>query len=90
MINTIKSVLKNDGRVSGTWLFGSYARGDEKSNSDVDIMIELNKEKQYSMCDLLDISYLLENEIRRKVDSVEKGYLKDFALQTAANDLIKI
>ena len=90
IINTIKSVLKNDGRVNGAWLFGSYARGEEKLNSDVDIMIELNKEKKYSMFDILDIAYLLENKINRKVDLVEKGYLKDFALQTATRDLIKI
>ncbi len=90
IINAIKSVLKNDGRVANAWLFGSYARGEEKLNSDVDIMIELNKEKKYSMFDMLDISFLLENKIGRKVDLVEKGCLKDFALQTATNDLIKI
>ena len=90
IINIIKSVLKNDGRVATAWLFGSYARGEEKLNSDVDIMIELNNKKQYSMFDVIDISFLLENKISRKVDLVEKGYLKDFALQTATNDLIKI
>lgn len=90
IINSIKSVLKNDGRVASAWLFGSYARGEEKLNSDIDIMIELNNEKQYSMFDMIDISFLLENKIKRKVDLVEKGYLKDFALQTATNDLIKI
>ena len=90
IINIIKSVFKNDGRVATAWLFGSYARGEEKLNSDVDIMIELNNKKQYSMFDMIDISFLLENKISRKVDLVEKGYLKDFALQTATNDLIKI
>ncbi len=90
LINSIQSVLKKDGRVAGAWLFGSYARGEEKLSSDVDIMIELNNDKQYSMFDILDISYLLENKISRKVDLVEKGCLKDFALKTATNDLIKI
>ena len=90
IINSIKSFFNADGRVASAWLFGSYARGEEKLNSDIDIMIELNKEKKYSMFDLLDISYLLENKIHRKVDLVEKGCLKDFALQTASNDLIKI
>lgn len=90
IIDIIKSVLKNDGRVATAWLFGSYSRGEEKLNSDVDIMIELNNKKQYSMFDMIDISFLLENKISRKVDLVEKGYLKDFALQTATNDLIKI
>ena len=90
IINAIKYVLKNDGRVASAWLFGSYARGEEKPDSDVDIMIELDNEKKYSMFDMIDISFLLENKICRKVDLVEKGCLKDFALQTATNDLIKI
>lgn len=90
LINSIQSVLTNDGRVASAWLFGSYARGEEGSGSDVDIMVELNKEKKYSMFDMLDISFLLERKINRKVDLVEKGCLKDFALATANNDLIKI
>ncbi len=90
VINLIKSTLKKDGRVSAAWLFGSTARGEEKPNSDVDIMVEMNNAKNYSMFDLLDIAFIIENEISRKVDLVEKGYLKDFAMKTAANDLIKI
>lgn len=90
IIDSIKSVLNNDGRVESAWLFGSFARGEEKLNSDVDIMIELNQQKQYSMFDVLDISFLLEKAINRKVDLVEKECLKDYALQTATNDLIKI
>ena len=42
------------------------------------------------MFDLLNIAFIIENKINRKVDLVEKGYLKDFAMKTAANDLTKI
>ena len=89
-INLIKTVLKNDGRVAAAWLFGFFARGEEKINSDVDIMIELKNNKKKSLFDLLDISFLLEATIKKKVDLVKKGYLKDFALETASSDLIKI
>lgn len=89
-INLIKAILRKDGRVAAAWLFGSIAKGEEKPNSDLDIMVEMNNEKKYSMFDLLDISFIIESKINRKVDLVEKGYLKDFAMQTAANDLIKI
>jgi predicted nucleotidyltransferase len=89
LINLIKTTLKKDGRVTAAWLFGSAARGEEKLNSDVEIMVEMNKAKKYSMFDLLDIAFIIENKINRKVDLVEKGYLKDFAMKTASNDLIK-
>ena len=76
--------------MSAAWLFGSVARGEEKPNSDVDIMVEMNDAKKYSMFDLLDIAFIIETKINRKVDLVEKGYLKDFAMETASKDLIKI
>jgi predicted nucleotidyltransferase len=90
VLSLINNVLKKDGRVSSAWLFGSVARGEEKLNSDMDIMVEMNTKKQYSMFDLMDIAYLIEQKINRKVDLVEKGYLKDFAAETANNDFIKI
>ena len=90
LIESIKSLLKKDGRVSSAWLFGSFARDENKSESDIDIMVELNNNKKYSLFDLMDISFLLESKLNKKVDLVEKGYLKDFALETASKDLIKI
>lgn len=90
IISIIKTTLKKDGRVASAWLFGSLARGDNHANSDVDIMVEMNNEKNYSMFDLLDIAFIIENKINKKVDLVEKGYLKDFAMKAAANDFMKI
>ena len=88
--NSIKAVLKLDGRVEGAWLFGSVARGEARKNSDVDLMVELNTKKKYSFFDLADIAYRIEQKINLKVDLVEKGYLKNFAHETAQNDWIKI
>jgi predicted nucleotidyltransferase len=90
IIQLIKSSLEKDGRVAKAWLFGSFARDLANSASDIDIMVEMNDSKKYSMFDLLDIAHILQNKTNRKVDLVEKGYLKDFAMKTASNDLIKI
>ncbi len=90
IIDVIKKTLILDGRVNAAWLFGSVARGEAHFNSDVDLMVELKSDKKYSMFDLLDLEHLLGQPIKRKVDIVEKGYLKGFSLSTAENDLIKI
>jgi predicted nucleotidyltransferase len=90
IVSVIKAALKSDGRVEKAWLFGSVARGEARKDSDVDIMVELNKKKKYSFFDLADIAYRIEQKINRKVDLVEKGYLKNFAHDTAQNDWIKI
>ncbi|MFZ6665075.1 nucleotidyltransferase domain-containing protein [Peijinzhouia sedimentorum] len=90
IVTEIKKVLQIDGRVAAAWLYGSMAIGEEKPESDVDIIIEFNDKKQYSMFDLLDIAHNIENKIDRKVDLVEKGQLEEFALKSAKNNLLKI
>lgn len=90
IVTKIKKVLQIDGRVAAAWLYGSMATGEEKPDSDADIIIEFNDKKKYSMFDLLDIAHKLENKIDRKVDLVEKGQLEDFALKSAKNNLLKI
>lgn len=90
IIEVIKKTLSLDGRVNTAWLYGSVARGEANYNSDIDLMVELKSDKKYSMFDLLDLEYLLGQPIKRKVDIVEKGYLKGFSLNSAENDLIKI
>ncbi|WP_205943616.1 nucleotidyltransferase domain-containing protein [Pedobacter cryophilus] len=90
IIDSLKKTLSLDGRVNKAWLFGSVARGEDNFKSDIDLMVELKDDKKYSMFDLLDLEYLLSKPIKRKVDVVEKGYLKDFSLKTAEPDFIKI
>lgn len=90
IIQTIVNTLKNDGRVATAWLFGSMARGEENRNSDINLMVQMNDVKKYSMFDLMDIAYITEKAIKIKVDLVEKGYLKDFANSSAEKDMIKI
>lgn len=89
-ISSINTVFQTDGRVTAAWLFGSYARGEENIDSDVDIMIEFSNSKKYSMFDLMDLAFILEKKINKKVDLVEKGCVKNFAVQFVNHDLIKI
>ncbi|MCY7291988.1 MAG: XRE family transcriptional regulator, partial [Ferruginibacter sp.] len=90
IIKDIKDFLHADKRTSAAYLFGSYARGEEKPESDIDIMVEFNTNKNYSFFDLLDIAFFLEKKLKIKVDIVEKGFIHDFALQNAVKDIIKI
>lgn len=90
LIADIKSFLKVDNRISAAYLFGSYARGDEKPDSDLDLMVEFKTDKKYSLFDLQDIAFFLQKKINVKVDIVEKGFIHEFAMLSVTNDLIKI
>lgn len=90
LTSDIAKVLQKDGRVAKAWIYGSTATLEAKPESDVDIIVELNDAKKYSMFDLLDIAHIIEQKINRKVDLAEKGQLKDFAFKTARHQLQKI
>jgi len=90
IIRIIRDFLEKDGRVSKAWIFGSFARGDHKPESDIDLMVKFKEPSKTSLFDMADIAYILEEKSKMKVDLVEEGYLRPFAMNTAKNDLILI
>jgi uncharacterized protein len=66
----ILPVLKQ-AEVKKAALFGSYVRGDNNENSDVDILVDLPRGK--TLLDLVGLKQDLEEILQRKVDVVEYG-----------------
>lgn len=75
----ITPVLKKN-KVTKAGIFGSYARGEQKEGSDIDILIEVNG----SLLDVVRIERELTEELNKKVDLLIYGeiskYLKDIIL----------
>jgi uncharacterized protein len=70
-------------------IFGSFARGDNKKGSDIDILVEF-KESQ-SLLTLIRIENDLSEELGIKVDLVTKGALKNKIIKRSIRkDLINI
>ena len=90
IIEIIRDFLAKDGRVSKAWIFGSFARGDYNINSDIDLMVHYSDRATGTLMDYADISFYLEKLISRKVDLVEAGYVKEFAMRSVENDKILI
>jgi len=85
--NKIKTFFKKDGRISKAWLFGSYARGEDDHNSDIDIMIEVPEDSTFSLFDIADVQYQLERSITQKVDIVMKNAVKENIMKRIGPDL---
>ncbi len=64
-------------------LFGSYTRGEQKENSDIDILVEI--EEDISLLDFIGLKLELEDALGIKVDLVEyctiKPVLRDVILK---------
>lgn len=73
IINKIKPKLRSRFKVKNIGIFGSYAREEEKENSDVDILVEL--EEPLGL-DLVELIYFLEESIGEKVDLVTSKSLR--------------
>ena len=55
-------------------LFGSFVRGEQSPNSDIDVLVEF--ESEADLFDLIGLSLFLEEELQRKVDVVPKRALR--------------
>ena len=80
-------VLKKAGVLRSS-VFGSFARGQAKSNSDIDILVDMKK-----TADLLDFVRLksnLEKKLKRKVDLVTYGNLSPFIKRKVTKEQVKI
>ena len=73
--------------VNKAWLFGSFARGEQREDSDVDLLVEFDR--THAKVGLLKYAAIiidLENILNREVDLVEKGALLPWAEETANRD----
>ena len=68
------------------WLFGSFARGEETPESDVDILVEYDKDARISLLTISHMMGELEKSTGRKVDLIEGGCLLPFAVESANRD----
>ena len=72
--------------VQKAWLFGSFARGDEREDSDVDILVEYDKDARISLLTISHMMGELEKSTGRRVDLIEDGCLLPFAVESANRD----
>lgn len=72
------------------WLFGSYARGEESADSDVDILIIPDKSQHFSLFTLSGMYEDLKELLGCEVDLITDGGLMPFARESADRDKILI
>ena len=87
MKNKIIPVLK-EYRVIRAGIFGSYARGEQKKNSDVDILVKTGDEM--GLLEFIGLKLMLQRVVKRKVDLVEYETIRKELRENILNDEIRI
>jgi hypothetical protein len=76
--------------IDKAWIFGSYARSEEKKKSDIDILVNFSPDSKITLFKYIHIVNDLQALTGKKIDLVEDGQLKLFAHNSAMNDKILI
>jgi len=77
-IDKLVSILKKHG-AKRIEIFGSYARGEAKSGSDLDVIVEFKKRK--SLLELVGIEQELEDVLGMKVDLLTKASISPYLIE---------
>jgi len=89
MLPTLQAALEKQTIVKA-WLFGSYSRGEETPESDVDILVEYVPNSRISLLTISRIMVALSDAVGKKVDLVEEGRLLPFAQESVEKDKVLI
>lgn len=77
-----ESALRERGVVHAA-LFGSVARGENHSGSDVDIMVEIDPEARITVFDYVELKEYIANLFETSVDVVNRDSLKSYVAPAA-------
>jgi uncharacterized protein len=79
-----------DNDITYLGLFGSYARGEAKNDSDVDLLYKFRNGKSITLFGLADLKIGLEKIFKKKVDFVSKNGVKKELEPYINKDLVTI
>ncbi len=82
-----KRVLSRFPAVKKAWFFGSFARGEDDAESDIDILIDVPRDISFTLFDLADIQEQLSRFSWRRIDVVMARAMKASVKERIQHDL---
>lgn len=81
--NIVPVLKDNDAEFVG--IFGSYARGENNPESDVDILVRFSKTK--GLFEIIGLEMELSDKLGKKVEIISEKYLHPYLRSEVAKDL---
>lgn len=78
-------LLKKEG-VKKAGIFGSYARGEQKKNSDIDILVEFDG----SLLGLVRLERILKEKLKKNIDLISYGGINHKLKDIILNEEVRI
>lgn len=77
-VNELKPILQSEYHIIELGIFGSYVRGEQTEDSDVDILVEFDPSYQFGLLTYCHIENQISDTLGKKVDLVMKRALKPY------------
>ena len=88
MLRGVRSDLRSRFHANVIGVFGSVARGDDRSSSDIDILVDFDPDA--GLFDLVGLSLFLEELFKRKVDVVPSDSLRPELRTSVLNSVVEV
>jgi predicted nucleotidyltransferase len=71
-------------------LFGSTARGTQRSDSDIDLLLDLDEQRKIDLLDYAGIIAEIQKLVPQRLDTALRSTLKPHVVRNAARDEIQV
>ncbi len=87
IVEIVIPLLKKHG-IARAGLFGSYARGEEKKDSDIDLLVKIKGAK--SLLDVVHLQLELQNNLKKRVDLLEYNEINPYLKKKILSEEVRI
>lgn len=86
-LNNEKAILEKY-HVKSIGIFGSFARGEQKSRSDIDILVDFYNDDNMDLFTFIELKNYLSDRLGRKVDLVMRDSLKPYIAKHVLEEVV--
>jgi predicted nucleotidyltransferase len=88
-LRALRPLFEKEG-VTSVALIGSRARGDNRPDSDIDLIIEVEPGRTFSILDLIGLKHIVEDQLGLSTDVIMRRSLKPDFRASAEQDAVDI
>jgi len=89
VLTDLRPALEAEG-VTHLALFGSRARGDNRPDSDIDLLVDVDPESRFSILDLVGVEHIVSDTTGLAANAVMRRSLEDHFRQAIADEIVPV